>query len=115
MRFIIPVAMAVTLGSGTAHALSASNSTEKGIEQKVFIRFTLDAADPILAMHPGAKAYQQFCSHCHDLPHPRLHTQQEWKTVMERMRQHMLSLGVASPTDEQQQLIMQFLQDNKQH
>jgi cytochrome c5 len=37
----------------------------------------------------GAKRYKMVCVRCHVLPDPRLHTAEEWATVVQRMRRNM--------------------------
>lgn len=45
------------------------------------------------AESPGAKALGLYCSQCHDLPPPAMHSEKEWPTVLKRMRDHMSKQG----------------------
>ena len=38
---------------------------------------------------PGAESFRVACSQCHALPDPRMHTANEWPTVVERMQKNM--------------------------
>ncbi|MGH8719445.1 MAG: hypothetical protein ACREV0_10975 [Burkholderiales bacterium] len=42
------------------------------------------------------RAFSQACSQCHTLPDPKSHTAQEWPEVVERMKKHLLWIGVVS-------------------
>ncbi len=41
----------------------------------------------------GAKLLSQYCSQCHRVPSPRLHTDQEWPDVLARMISRMEGMG----------------------
>ncbi len=43
----------------------------------------------------GAQLVSRYCSQCHAAPSPSLHTQEEWKSVTQRMRGH---IGEAAAT-----------------
>ncbi|MBF0610967.1 MAG: hypothetical protein G8345_04925 [Magnetococcales bacterium] len=42
---------------------------------------------------PGAKEYVTYCSQCHQLPDPQMHTKGEWPKVTARMAKHMGSMA----------------------
>ena len=57
-----------------------------------------------------AQLYQQYCSQCHALPSPRVHTAQEWPSVVARMKQTMATQGKELPDNEQLEEILGYLQ-----
>ncbi|MGH7147298.1 MAG: c-type cytochrome [Nitrospiraceae bacterium] len=59
---------------------------------------------------PGAALFQQTCSQCHALPDPKQHHAAEWPTVVERMRQNMLSMGRREITEREADEITAYLQ-----
>lgn len=42
---------------------------------------------------PGAKEYTTYCSQCHQLPDPQMHTSEEWPKVTSRMAKHMNTMS----------------------
>lgn len=70
---------------------------------------------------PGASLLARYCSQCHNLPGPGLHTAQEWPAVIQRMSRRMRMMsgrgmmgmmmgGVESPDDAELQVIVRYLQ-----
>ena len=61
----------------------------------------------------GAKDVAQFCTSCHNLPTPSMHSATDWPSVARRMwlRMGMLPPGlqVPVPTEEQRQAIINYL------
>ena len=67
----------------------------------------------------GAKLLGRFCTQCHDLPSPLMHTADEWRTVAERMfkRTSMMSgmggmgmmMRLEAPSERERQSILEFL------
>jgi cytochrome c5 len=64
----------------------------------------------------GAKLTNRYCSQCHDLPSPRMHSAQEWPQVTSRMfaRMSMMSgmMGVENPSSGEEQTIVAYLKAN---
>ena len=66
---------------------------------------------------PGAKLLVRYCSRCHNLPSPAMHSAEEWPRIADRMfhRMSMMSgmmgmmMNVESPTPEEQQIIVAYL------
>ncbi len=64
----------------------------------------------------GAELLQHYCSQCHDLPGPGLHTAAEWPAVLERMaaRERMMSehdmMGIQAPTEKELATLLAYLQ-----
>lgn len=57
----------------------------------------------------GADLLGRYCTACHGLPSPGLHTADEWPGVVERMQQNMRSLGVPIPPGEEIASVLQYL------
>lgn len=64
----------------------------------------------------GAQLVIQFCSQCHSLPTPTMHSATDWPSVARRMwlRMEMLpeSLGIKTPTPAERGLILSYLLAN---
>jgi cytochrome c5 len=62
---------------------------------------------------PGAKLLVRYCTQCHSLPNPAMHSAQEWPQIVERMffRMQMMSgmMGVESATSEERQVMIAYL------
>ncbi len=68
----------------------------------------------------GARFLTRYCTQCHNLPSPTMHTAQEWPAVVQRMvaRMNMMSrMGgmcmmpqIATPSGKQQATLMTYLQ-----
>jgi cytochrome c5 len=62
----------------------------------------------------GARLLTRYCSQCHYLPSPRMHTAEEWPHVVVRMfnRMRMMSgmMGIESPSPEERQIIVAYLE-----
>ncbi len=61
----------------------------------------------------GAKLLNRYCTQCHSLPSPAMHTAEEWPQVVGRMfaRISMMSgmMGIDNPSAEEQQTILAYL------
>ncbi len=63
----------------------------------------------------GAKLLVRYCSQCHNLPSPAMHTAEEWPSVTGRMfaRMSMMSgmgmMGIEKPSSGEQQSILAYL------
>ncbi|MDA8383833.1 MAG: hypothetical protein M0037_12420 [Betaproteobacteria bacterium] len=80
--------------------------------------------DPALLPEPdSAEAHllQQFCTQCHALPAPSLHTASEWPQVVERMNMRMQMMGrmmgggmmgIVAPDPVQLKILLGYLQRN---
>jgi cytochrome c5 len=71
---------------------------------------------------PGARFLVRYCTQCHNLPSPAMHSAEEWPRIADRMfyRMSMMSGGtgmmmnVQPPTPEEQQVIVAYLQKHAQ-
>lgn len=77
--------------------------------------------DPALLPEPqsrGAKALQRYCTLCHNLPGPGIHTAGEWPAVVERMNQRMRMMNgmmrVEAPTPADLKALVEYLQQHGQ-
>ncbi|MDA8421993.1 MAG: c-type cytochrome [Nitrospiraceae bacterium] len=68
---------------------------------------------------PGAKLLVRYCTQCHNLPSPAMHTAEQWPGVTSRMfsRMSMMSamigmMNVELPSSEEQQAIVSYLKTN---
>ena len=65
----------------------------------------------------GAKLFAQYCSKCHNLPSPRMHSSSDWPMRFEKMMDHaVLMAGTAPdikmPTGDEKATIISYLQKN---
>lgn len=68
----------------------------------------------------GAKLLAQYCTQCHDLPSPGMHSAQTWPSVVERMSQRMQMMSgrnmmgmmhdIEAPTDRELETLISYLQ-----
>lgn len=82
---------------------------------------TLPPLDPAQLPDPdseGALLLQRFCTQCHNLPGPGMHTAEEWPAVVNRMNQRMRMMGRHGmmmgrnevPSHRQSAVILDYLQ-----
>ncbi len=62
---------------------------------------------------PGLSLFRTACARCHALPDPKLHTAGEWSAVVERMREHMRSMGKPVITHSERDEIVRYLSSSK--
>ncbi len=81
--------------------------------------------DPALlpeSQSQGALLLARYCSQCHNLPGPGMHTAEEWPAVVERMNQRMWMMsgrgmmgmmmgGIESPDKSELQVLLHYLQE----
>lgn len=70
----------------------------------------------------GAQLIQRYCSQCHNLPAPGLHTAPEWPTVVARMNQRMQMMSgqggmwmmrdIEAPSQQELEALIKYLQAN---
>lgn len=56
------------------------------------------------------QAFRKVCATCHALPDPTIHSDEQWRVVVLRMRENMKLLGVADPGDSELAKVIGFLQ-----
>jgi len=74
----------------------------------------IDAADLPNPKSSGAALLARYCTQCHDLPPPALHSSGEWPNVLERMDRRMEMMpqkmdSILSPTDQDRSVILSYL------
>jgi len=60
----------------------------------------------------GAVLFKETCSQCHTLPDPKLHTANEWPTVVERMQKNMQTMRRKVFTDQEKEELIAYLRDH---
>ena len=65
----------------------------------------------------GAKLFALYCSKCHSLPSPRMHSTSDWPVRFEKMMDHFRLLagttpGIKLPADNEKKEIVSYLQKN---
>ncbi len=83
-------------------------------ERVVILNYVLDhamqVASTALPGGPGRELFTSTCNRCHELPDPRQHSEQDWASVVIRMRQHMVQMLRQSPAQSQVQDIILYLE-----
>lgn len=102
------------LGSRRCHLLQLAVPTDQEkseilayLRQSAFE--SLNAGPKVPLTGEGAMAYLNFCSQCHDLPHPRQHLPSEWSKVVDRMQDYAYFIGRRTITDKENAVIVEFL------
>jgi len=73
----------------------------------------------------GARLLNHYCTQCHNLPGPGMHTAQEWPDVVDRMNQRMQMMGghgmmgmmrssIEAPNESELKTIVEYLQAHAQ-
>ncbi len=67
----------------------------------------------------GAQLLAQYCTQCHELPGPGMHTADEWPSVVDRMNRRMRMMGgmmhdIKAPTDNELLTLVAYLQRHAQ-
>lgn len=102
------------LGSRRCHVLQlAVPSDQEKNEILGYLRQSafepLNAGPKVPLTGEGAAAYLNFCSQCHDPPHPRQHLPSEWSKVVDRMQDYAYFIGRRTITDKENAAIVEFL------
>lgn len=73
----------------------------------------------------GARLLNHYCTQCHNLPGPGMHTAQEWPSVVDRMNQRMQMMGghgmmgmmrggIDAPNESELKTVVEYLQAHAQ-
>jgi cytochrome c5 len=72
----------------------------------------------------GARLLGQYCTQCHEMPGPGMHTAEEWPRVVDRMNQRMQMMSgrnmmrmmhdIKAPSDNELQILAAYLQKHAQ-
>ncbi len=57
----------------------------------------------------GATFFKEFCSQCHALPDPKLHTPNEWTAVVEKMRGYMQAMSKKVIPEGEEKEVLNYL------
>ena len=103
-----------TLGSRRCHVLQLAVPTDQeNSELLAYLRQSafesLNAGPKVPLTGEGAMAYLNFCSQCHDPPHPRQHLASEWPKVVNRMQDYAYFIGRRTISDKENAAILEFL------
>ena len=103
-----------TLGNRRCHVLQLAVPTDQESgELLAYLRQSafesLNAGPKVPLTGEGAMAYLNFCSQCHDPPHPRQHLPSEWPQVVNRMQDYAYFIGRRTITDKENAAIVEFL------
>ncbi len=107
------------LGSRRCHLLQLAVPTDQEkVEILAYLRQSafesLNAGPKIPLTGEGAMAYLNFCSQCHEPPHPRQHLPSEWSKVVDRMQDYAYFIGRRTITDKENAAIVEFLKSQTQ-
>ncbi|MBF0136563.1 MAG: hypothetical protein H7833_15915 [Magnetococcus sp. DMHC-1] len=85
-----------------------------GESQIMFAYFVANSLKSIKAnevpmQEAGAVDFVKICNQCHQLPSPAQHEVKDWREVVQRMKNHMKSMGRVYPTQEESDRIIAFL------
>ncbi len=88
-------------------------------EQRVIVAYleshAMKSVSPQVLPSPesrGAVFFKEFCSQCHGLPDPKLHTPNEWPAVVEKMRGYMQAMDKKVVTKDEEMEIVSYLERN---
>lgn len=67
----------------------------------------------------GAQLFARYCTQCHELPGPGLHTADEWSSVVERMNRRMRMMSgmmrdIEAPDNDEFRTLLAYLQQHAQ-
>lgn len=69
----------------------------------------------------GASLLGKFCSQCHGIPGPGMHTAEEWPRVVARMNQRMqmmstrrMMMHIEAPNENEYKILMEYIEKNAQ-
>ncbi len=107
------------LGSRRCHLLQLAVPTDQEkVEILAYLRQSafesLNAGPKVPLTGEGAMAYLNFCSQCHEPPHPRQHLPSEWSKVVDRMQDYAYFIGRRTITDKENAAIVEFLKSQTQ-
>ena len=93
-----------------SHGLPSPTAAERLTITHYMLDNALRVADTELPDLRGRDQFLEKCTRCHELPDPAQNTNQDWPTVVIRMRQHMVDLLKDSPPQGEIQDIITYLQ-----
>lgn len=106
----------IVLGVLCLFSSTAGAAWEKGVK-KITIPFGLSASQLPDPQSNGATLFASYCSQCHNLPSPRMHSTDDWPMRFEKMMDHAMlmagtSSGVKLPADKEKGEIIAYLVRN---
>ncbi len=96
---------------------SMAGAWDKNIKRIVIPSFGLTADQLPDPQSKGAVLFASYCSQCHNLPSPKMHSTNDWPVRFEKMMDHALlmagaSPGVKTPADKEKKEIVSYLEKN---
>lgn len=110
LRLITVVGFLFCFGSSTA------GESGKGM-RRIIIPSGLTVGQLPDPQSKGAALFASYCSQCHNLPNPKMHSKGEWPMMFEKMMGHAelmagASLEVKTPVDKEKKEIVSYLEKN---
>ncbi len=96
---------------------SIAGAWEKNIKRIVIPSFGLTADQLPDPQSKGAVLFASYCSQCHNLPSPKMHSTGDWPVRFGKMMDHALlmagtSPGIKTPADKEKEEIVSYLVKN---
>lgn len=96
---------------------SAAGEWEKGTKRIVIPTFGLTADQLPDHQSKGAVLFASYCSQCHNLPSPKMHSSGDWPVRFEKMMDHAIlmsgtSTAIKIPVDKEKKEIVSYLEKN---
>lgn len=131
--FYLSIVLATSIGSVASVAIPETVSAQmmgggnmKGMMQRMMGDVLPPGIDPALLPAPDsndAKLLGRYCTQCHNLPGPGMHTAQEWPAVVDRMNRRMQMMSghgmmmmgnIEAPSESELQVLVAYLQKHAQ-
>ena len=100
----------MTDGVAAQHQVPVPTPTERVVLLQYLLDHALKVSSAGLPAAPGRDLFTRECSRCHELPDPKQHSPEDWAAVVIRMRQHMVQMLGRSPSQDQVQSIILYLE-----
>ena len=113
-----PGFLRLTIVLGILLHFSSVTAAEWGKDvKKIVLPFGLSADQLPDAKSKGAELYATYCSQCHNLPSPKMHSANDWPMRFEKMMDHATQMagaspGVKTPAKKEKKEIVSYLQKN---
>lgn len=121
-----PMSMAGMMGGGMMMGRDGMNGMKGMMKEMMGAQLPpgIDPRDLPEATSNGARLLGQYCTQCHEMPGPGMHTAEEWPRVVDRMNQRMQMMSgrnmmrmmhdIKAPSDNELQILVAYLQKHAQ-
>jgi len=119
----LPMSMAGMMGGG----MMMDRGGIKGIMEEMMgakLPSGMEPRDLPEASSNGARLLGKYCTQCHEMPGPGMHTAEEWPRVVDRMNRRMQMMSghnmmlmmhdIKAPSDNELQILMSYLKKHAQ-